>query len=223
MLNTEIIKTSDGSNTLYVRDLDEQYHSVHGAVTESGHVFIKNGWLALGNQPRIVVFEVGLGTGLNCLLTALKAFEERREVTYYALEKYPLSPQIISGIGYGELFGERGVKFFEKIHKSNWNEKSTIFPGFSLMKIETDLLVWEGWEGIQSDLVYFDAFGPDKQPEMWTPEIFMKISSLTRLGGIIVTYAAKGEVRRRMTSAGFVMERLPGPPGKREMLRGIRK
>jgi len=223
VLNTEIIKTSDGSNTLYVRDLDEQYHSVHGAVTESEHVFIKNGWQALPNKPHVVVLEVGLGTGLNCLLTALKAFDEGREVTYHAVEKYPLSTQIISGIGYGKLFGERGLEIFERIHQANWNEMSAVFPGFNLMKIETDFLVWEGSEGIQYDLVYFDAFGPDKQPEMWTPEIFMKISGLTRQGGIIVTYAAKGEVRRRMSSAGFIMERLPGPPGKREMLRGIIK
>lgn len=223
MLNTEIVKTSDGSNTLYVRELDEQYHSVHGAVTESGHVFIKNGWQALPNKPHIVVFEVGMGTGLNCLLTALKAFDEGREVTYHAVEKYPLSTQIISGIGYGKLFGDRGQEIFEKIHQANWNEMSLIFPGFNLMKIETDLLLFDGWQELKADLVYFDAFGPDKQPEMWTPEIFMKISGLTRLGGIIVTYAAKGEVRRRMSTAGFLMERLPGPPGKREMLRGIRK
>ncbi len=179
--------------------------------------------MALGNQNPVRVFEVGFGTGLNCLLTALKAYEEGREVIYFAVEKYPLPPDIISGLDYGKLFGEKGIGIFEKIHSTYWNEMSELFPGFHLLKMQADLLIWEGWSGIEADIVYFDAFGPDKQPELWTPEVFENISAITRPGGIFVTYSAKGEVRRRLTMAGYTMERLPGPPGKREMLRGIKK
>lgn len=223
MITPEIIKTTDGSNTLYIKDMDEHYHSVHGALTESEHVFIMNGWKALLNKSVVTVFEVGFGTGLNCLLTALKALDEGRDVTYISIEKYPLGPDIFPNLDYGHFFGDRGKAMFQKIHHAGWNEMTLLFPGFRLLKIEADMLLWDGWSEIQADLIYFDAFGPDKQPEMWTPEIFAKVGGITVPGSILVTYSAKGEVRRRMASAGFLVERLPGPPGKREMLRGIRK
>lgn len=203
--------------------MDEHYHSVHGALTESEHVFIMNGWNALLDKSAVSIFEVGFGTGLNCLLSALRALDECRDVTYISIEKFPLEPEVLSVLDYGRFFGPRGEEVFQKIHLAGWNEMTLLFPGFRLLKIEADLLSWDGWRGIQADLIYFDAFGPDKQPEMWTPEIFAKIGGITSTGSIMVTYSAKGEVRRRMASAGFLMERLPGPPGKREMLRGIRK
>ena len=203
--------------------MDEHYHSVHGALTESEHVFIRNGWKALGIKSSVSIFEVGFGTGLNCLLTALRASEEGRDVTYITIEKYPLEPKVFSILDYGRFFGERGQEVYQKIQLATWNEMTLLFQGFRLLKIEADLLLWDGWSGIKADLIYFDAFGPDKQPEMWSPDIFTKIGGITGPGGIMVTYSAKGEVRRRMASAGFLMERLPGPPGKREMLRGIRK
>lgn len=219
----EVITTSDGSMTLYHIELDEHYHSVNGAITESRHVFIKNGLGFSGAKHSFNLLEIGFGTGLNALLTAEYAIENKIKILYYTIEKYPLKPDVISELNYGKLLGGNGEFLFDAIHSSEWGKMVEISPWFQIFKIEADLLEFILKFNISVDLVYFDAFGPDKQPELWGHSVFLKLFELLSAGGVIVTYSAKGEVRRRMASSGFAVERLPGPPGKREMLRGIKK
>ncbi len=212
----KLIETSDGSKTLYLKELDEQYHSLNGAVTESEHVFIRNGLLALCHKSEITVLEVGFGTGLNCLLTLTHS---KRKIRYVALEKFVLGENIVDRLGYDKL---DGGSLFGAIHASPWNIETAITPGFSLLKLELDLLDHVPLPIGQVDVIYYDAFGPDKQPEMWTDALMGQIIGHLAPGGILVTYTAKGEVRRRLQRLGLVAERLPGPPGKREMLRAIK-
>jgi|WetSurMetagenome_2_1015567.scaffolds.fasta_scaffold01971_3 tRNA U34 5-methylaminomethyl-2-thiouridine-forming methyltransferase MnmC len=214
----EIIRTEDGSDTLYVRELNEHYHSVHGAIRESDHIFIRHGFdFFRGENVRI--FEAGFGTGLNAILT-LAANREIRKIQYTAIERFPLPLEIISKLNYASLIPEEYKAIFTEIHTCAWNTVIKITDSFSLFKINDDLASCR-LTG-ESDLIYFDAFGPDKQPEMWTDDIFHKISKVTALGGILVTYSAKGEVRRKLTRNGFKVELLPGPPGKRQMIRAVK-
>lgn len=220
-VKSELIHTADGSHTIYVPELNEHYHSVNGAVTESKHVYCNNGF-SYHPAENPVVFEAGFGTGLNCLVTALQAELTARPVYYITLEKYPLAERFVEKLNYGNLFNEKGMELFRKIHESSWEVPVQITPYFMLLKIKDDL-TRTGWRLPQMvDVIYFDAFGPDKQPEMWTAEIFTRIYAYTSPGGVIVTYSAKGEVKRRLQQAGFQTEKLPGPPGKKEMLRGIK-
>ena len=215
----QVITTADGSGTIYVPDLNEQYHSVNGAVTESMHVFIKNGLQCFCHCSELTILEIGFGTGLNALLTADYALNNKVRIAYYGLEKYPLGNDLIDSLDYGKYAGGDGTRLFKAILGCNWEELIEIHPYFKLKKLCGDLMV-SGWEnGIRPDLVYFDAFGPDKQPGMWSEEVFRFLSGIMNDNGVLVTYSAKGEVRRRLISAGFKAERLPGPPGKREMLR----
>lgn len=218
----QIIKTSDGSHTIYLTEMNEQYHSVNGAITESNYVYIEKGYnYQKCKSPK--VFEVGFGTGLNCLLTALQAEKDKRKTLYISIEKYPLEKSITNQLNFGTLISSEAQILFNKIHECPWNKVVKLSEYFHLKKIKADL-VNHNFDGIQKcDVIYFDAFGPDKQPEMWTPEIFSKIYFITSPEGVLVTYSAKGEVRRQLTISGFEMERLPGPPGKNQMLRGIKK
>jgi tRNA U34 5-methylaminomethyl-2-thiouridine-forming methyltransferase MnmC len=218
----KIINTADGSHTIFLPAMNEQYHSVNGAITEAVYIYIDKGYrFCAAREP--VIFEIGFGTGLNCLLTAVEAGKIRRKTRYISIEKFPLNKEIISQLNYGQLISAEAEKIFEKIHTARWNTEIQISPFFSLLKIEDDLLHFEPVLSEKCDVIYFDAFGPDKQPEMWTPAVFSKISGLISDGGIFVTYSAKGEVRRNLATAGFTMERLPGPPGKFQMLRGIKQ
>lgn len=218
----EVINTGDGSKTLHLPDMNEQFHSVNGAISESEYVFLKKGYLFHPSKTPII-FEVGFGTGLNCLLTALKAEEQKRLTTYFTIEKFPLEQDIIDQLDYGKLISPYAEGLYKDIHECKWNKTIEISKYFKLVKLETDLLLNELKNINNCDLVYFDAFGPDKQPAMWQPEIFQKIYSLTAHKGVFITYSAKGEVRRQLSACGFEMERLPGPPGKFQMLRGIKK
>lgn len=219
MYQSEIITTADGSGTIFIPVLKEQYHSVNGAVTESRHVYISNGLHCFCHKQELTILEVGFGTGLNALLTAEYAINNRIAVTYFGVEKYPLGSELLGKLDYGKYAGSEGAHLFRMIHESKWGEVTRIHSLFKLKKLQGDFLDY-GWEeDIGPDLVYFDAFGPDKQPEMWTEEVFRRLSVHMAEGGILVTYSAKGEVRRRLKSAGFKTERLPGPPGKREMIR----
>jgi len=221
-MDYKVIDTNDGSKTIYLPAMDEQYHSVNGAITESEHVFLKNGYL-YHESTSPTVFEIGFGTGLNCLLTALKAEELERPTTYYSIEKYPLEKKITDQLNYGLNISPKAGELFEKIHSCNWNETVSLSEYFQLRKLEADLLTDNlGLDGI-FNIIYFDAFAPDKQPEMWHPDVFEKIYSLTSANGVFVTYSAKGIVRRQLAACGFDMEKLPGPPGKFQMLRGIKK
>lgn len=221
MVTRTIIITSDGSKTIHIPEMDEHYHSVNGALTESLHVFIKNGY-QYSTAPEPVVFETGFGTGLNCWLTALQAEKEGRKTTYIAVEKFPLKSEEITQLSYGELFGGETKQFFDQIHAAPWNTTVGISEYFSLRKLPIDFHELNFKTIPLFDVIYHDAFGPDKQPDLWTPEIFEKLYRNSMPGAVFVTYSAKGEVRRRLSAAGFTMERLQGPPGKKEMLRGIK-
>lgn len=223
MTRIESIVTQDGSKTLYRKDLDEQYHSLFGAITESKHVFISAGLAPLSGISSVTVFEAGFGTGLNCLLAALFAIEHRIDMHYYTVENFPLPEMVTSQLNYGELLGGEAPALFQSILEAAWDENVVVHRQFTLRKIMADLVLDDIILPDQADVVFFDAFGPDKQPEMWTSSIFCKVAELTASGGVLVTYSAKGEVRRRLASAGFSVERLPGPPGKREMIRGTKK
>lgn len=218
----ELIETLDGSQSLYSSRFGEPYHSRHGAVQESRHVFIRMGWQeAMIQAPESIrIMEMGMGTGLNVLLTwAAWAQRERQpEVHYHTWEAYPLDEPQWSALGYGPLVaGEKGETVFRAIHKGPWEQAFELESGFWLTKYRTRLEDASLPEGL--NLVYFDAFAPESQPELWTEVIFSRIHAACAPGALLTTYCAKGAVRRAMLAAGFSAERLPGPPGKREMLR----
>lgn len=214
-----LIITEDGSHTIFVPELNEHYHSIHGAVQESNIVFLENGYEFCKADP-IYIFEAGFGTGLNALLTAVRSGASGRKVFYTSIEKYPVDPEIIKNINYSEFTGDEGSRLYNLIQNALWGTMTEISKTFSLFKIKGDLIT-DCIPGIY-DLVYFDAFGPDKQPEIWKEPVFNKICSALKDGGILVTYSAKGEVRRILKSLGLVVSLIPGPPGKREMIRAVK-
>jgi tRNA U34 5-methylaminomethyl-2-thiouridine-forming methyltransferase MnmC len=220
-MKRQVIETADGSKTLYIPELNEQYHSVNGAFTESEHVFLKNGYLH-HTAASPIIFEVGFGTGLNALLTALKAEEQKRNTKFISIEKYPVNANELKKLEYGNRISDKAVKLFDQLHQAPWNKEVKISAYFTLHKIEADLTTLSLKKLDPFNLIYFDAFAPDVQPKIWRPSIFEYIFNASRKGAVFVTYSAKGEIRRRLTASGFKMERLPGPPGKREMLRGVR-
>lgn len=215
----KLVVTSDGSHTIYIPELNEHYHSIHGAIQESGHIFINNGLKTITASP-VSILEIGFGTGLNALLTLLEIKGTDMIFNYTSIEKYPLPPSIIEKLNYAEIIGDDAVKLFNELHSSRWNEFVRITDNFSLRKVQGDLtdMVPDG----SYNLIYFDAFGPDKQPEMWSKEIFSGISSITQPEGVLVTYSAKGEVKRNLRASGFEVKLLPGPPGKRQMIRAVK-
>ncbi|MDR1202986.1 MAG: tRNA (5-methylaminomethyl-2-thiouridine)(34)-methyltransferase MnmD [Tannerellaceae bacterium] len=215
-LQKQLQLTADGSHTLFIPEMDEHYHSVNGAVQESRHVFIEAGLHRLSKE-KLRVLEIGFGTGLNAFLTLL---DTNIPVEYYTIERYPLSQGIIQSLNYGELICPDKKELFTLLHTTPWNEPVIITESFTLYKIAGDSNRCELPK--QIDLVYFDAFAPDKQPEMWNQEIFRRLYHAMTEGGILTTYCAKGSVRRMMQEAGYSMERIPGPPGKREMLRATK-
>lgn len=217
-LKRELQVTADGSHTLFVPAMEEHYHSVNGAVQESMHVFIDAG-LRRVEKEEIRLLEIGFGTGLNAFLT-LRERERAgiRAITYFSVELYPLEGAYTDALNYGEVAWPERKALFDALHRAPWDRPAEITEGFVLHKMAGDSRVLPLPSAI--DLIYFDAFAPEKQPEMWTPEFFGKLYALAAPGGILVTYCAKGEVRRGLQQAGFRMERLPGPPGKRHMLFG---
>lgn len=221
-MQRKVITTGDGSKTLFIPEMDEQYHSLNGAITESQHVYIEKGYLH-NQSPEPVVLEIGFGTGLNALLTALKAEEKTRKTTYITLEKYPIEPDEVRQLNYGGIISEkRANELYTALHQCDWNLQINISPYFSLLKLKTDLTQFSFTGLPPVDVIYFDAFGPDKQPEMWNETIFKKLFTSSSPNANLVTYSAKGEIRRRMERSGYLSERLPGPPGKRQMLRATK-
>ncbi|MDO5522964.1 MAG: tRNA (5-methylaminomethyl-2-thiouridine)(34)-methyltransferase MnmD [Bacteroidia bacterium] len=211
--------TEDGSHTLFVPALDEHYHSTHGAVRESMHVFIDAG-LRQCAKPEIRVLEIGFGTGLNAFLSLLEAEKTGRKIDFTTLELYPLPAADAEKLNYADLIAPSRKGVFNELHSAKWNEWQQVTCWFSLLKREIDFSKPSTFHGENKfDVVFFDAFAPDKQPEMWSQQIFDKIYSLCLPGAVLTTYCAKGSVRRMLKTAGFSVERLPGPPGKREMLR----
>lgn len=219
-MNPELKITQDGSHTLYVPSLDEHYHSHFGAITESKHIFINAGLASLEAKD-VSLLEVGFGTGLNALLSAIHAEEHKIRVNYTSLEKYPLEPSFVRQLNYGTITGSRGPQLFEAIHAAPWGEQVSITEWFSMNKLLTDLTI-EDPEGMY-DLIFFDAFGPDKQPEMWTQEVIRRIESVTHTGSVFVTYSAKGSLKRMLRDLDFDVTLLPGPPGKRVMTRAVKR
>ncbi len=216
-MKREIIITSDGSTTIHLPDWNEQYHSKHGAIQEAKHVFIKNG-LDTIDLNDISILEIGFGTGLNCFITFL---ETQKYINYTGIEAYPISEDELSNLNYTtELKAEEQQSIFKKIHSVAWEEEQQITENFYLTKRK------QYFEEISDknafNLIYFDAFGARVQPDLWTEDIFRRMYDSLKPNGVLVTYCAKGSVRRAMQSVGFTVERLEGPPGKREMLRGTK-
>ncbi len=216
----EIEKTADGSCTIFLPEMNEHYHSIKGAITESNHIFIDKA-LRFHTKKDVNVLEIGFGTGLNAILTLLEAENNKRKVHYTTIEKYPLEMDIIKSLNYISLVGEENISMFYNLHQCTWNEENNISHFFTINKINDDFTDFRFNE--QFDVVYFDAFAPEKQPEMWTQQLFDYIFSIMNKGGILTTYCAKGIVRRMLKTSGFKVERLPGPPnGKREILRAVK-
>ena len=220
-MQRNIFTTEDGSHTIVIPEMNEQYHSVHGAIQESNHVFI-DAALSHKKQQSITIFEVGFGTGLNAYLSLGFAHENHIDIHYISVEKYPLLPNEYGLLNYGQLIYPQFNEMFIKMHEMDWDESFLVKPNFKLKKIKDDLreLIFEKIDTF--DLIYFDAFGPDKHPDLWSQEIFNQLYEQCNSDAILVTYCAKGSVRRMIQQAGFKVERIPGPPGKREMIRGIK-
>ncbi|MEO2053493.1 MAG: tRNA (5-methylaminomethyl-2-thiouridine)(34)-methyltransferase MnmD [Allomuricauda sp.] len=219
-MKRRIIVTGDGSKTIQIEDWDEQYHSKHGAVQEAYHVFIEHG-LRLFADQRVHILEIGFGTGLNALITYMEAPKLNVTIDYVGVEAFPVSMEEVKSLDYGKQLDLKGSDaIFERLHSSPWDERFDISDDFVLTKQKKD------FRDIQDqnlfNLIYFDAFGARVQPELWTEEVFSIMHNALKSQGVLVTYAAKGSVRRAMQAVGFSVERLPGPPGKREMLRGIK-
>lgn len=219
-MKREIIKTSDGSTTIHIPEWNEQYHSIHGAIQEANHVYINNG-LKYKSSNEIAVLEIGFGTGLNSFMTFLAAQNKEFLIEYVGVEAYPILEEELLKLNYvAELGATQFAKIFESFHSCSWEEKHQITPNFSLLKRKQ--FFHEIDDKNKFDIIFFDAFGARVQPELWTEEIFLKMFLALKSKGVLVTYAAKGSVRRAMQSVGFSVERLPGPPGKREMLRAVK-
>ena len=213
--------SSDGSHTLYRPDIDETYHSIHGAIQESEHVFIKTGLAPLVKKKgMITILEMGLGTGLNALLTANYSYIAKQQIHYIGLEAFPVEKELIEKLNYVNLIGGASQKYFNAIHDLDWGRVGVINNYMTLQKVEQKLEDYIPRKGI--DLVYFDAFGPNFQAEVWDINLFDKLFNYMNFNSVLVTYCAKGKVRRDLQAVGFTVERLPGPPGKREMLRATK-
>lgn len=219
-LKREIIQTSDGSTTIHLDEWNESYHSKHGAIQEAKHVFIKNG-LSLFEGRAISILEIGFGTGLNAFISFLEASGLHQTIDYIGVEAYPVASEELVSMNYvQELNAQNELAIFKKMHESAWNEKIVLSDFFNLTKRQQFFQDIDDFE--QFDLIYFDAFGYRVQPELWSTEIFQKMYNALKTNGVLVTYAARGVVKRSMQEVGFRVEKLAGPPGKREMFRAIK-
>ena len=234
-MKRKIITTADGSKTIQIEDWNEQYHSIHGAINEANHVFLKHGLLfyyhnncistgAIENQVinnEIAILEIGFGTGLNSFLTLLEAEKLNLNINYVGVEAYPVKASEIDALNYIELISSQHKKQFQKLHDSNWEQPNEICTNFTLKK---ENKFFNDINNVNDfNIIYFDAFGARVQPELWTESIFKIMYDALKVNGVLVTYSAKGSVRRAMQAVGFTVERLEGPPGKREMLRAQKK
>ena len=216
-MQREIHITSDGSTTIHLLDWDENYHSKHGAIQEAKHVFIKNG-LTLFDNRAISILEIGFGTGLNAFITFLESKNKQQPINYVGIEAYPISPDELAAMNFpAELKAQDHDSFFQLMHACSWEQETAISKDFCLTKRKQLIETIEDLE--QFDLIYFDAFGFRVQPELWTVAVFSRMYNALKPGGILVTYAARGVVKRNMMQVGFKVEKLEGPPGKREMFR----
>jgi tRNA U34 5-methylaminomethyl-2-thiouridine-forming methyltransferase MnmC len=222
-VKTEIRETKDGSTTLFVAELNEHYHSINGALQESLHVFIRAGLEhVLQQQSQVRLLEVGFGTGLNALLSLQQVWGQAATVQYDTLEKYPLSWELIQRMHFEKfILNPELLDYLAPLHQAPWEQAVSLLPNFQLRKLEADLETL----ALPADtyqLIYFDAFAPEKQPALWTDEIFRRLYDSLQAGGVLVSYCAKGSFKRSLKAAGFILEALPGPAGKREMTRARR-
>ena len=216
-MKREILQTLDGSTTIHLPDWNESYHSKHGAIQEAYHVFIQNGLNTFNGQP-VSILEMGFGTGLNAFITFLESKKSNQKIDYHGIEAYPISTNEISQMNYvSELNATSETTIFDLIHECDWQTTIEISYLFTLTKRQ------QFFEQIEDedkfDLIYFDAFGYRVQTELWSTEIFRKMYKALKSNGTLVTYAARGVVKRSLIEVGFTVEKLPGPPGKREMFR----
>jgi len=220
----EIKTTNDGSKTLFINDLNENYHSHHGALQEAEHVFIKNG-LKLVNDCEINILELGFGTGLNVLVTIdehLKT-DKNHVINYFTLEKYPINESEMNNLAYFELFDNPEFKnIYQKIHLADWEKSVEIVKNFNLKKIKCDFFDLITIDLPKIDLVYFDCFGARVQPDLWEKPLFEMVSDKMAVNGLLTTYSSKGSVRRVLQELGFSVEKKAGPPGKREMINAVK-
>lgn len=220
-MERKLVQTADGSHTLFVPELNENYHSVHGAIQESQHVFIKSGLHAC-KVASPAILEIGLGTGLNAFLTLCEAERIGKPVFYESIEAYPISMEELGSLNYLELLNEEARQVdFMKLHEVSAEDTHELNKHFTFRKRIGKLQEME-FES-RFDVIYFDAFAPEKQTVMWTDQVFAKMHAALKPGGFLVTYCAKGVVKRTMRAAGFDVEGIPGPPGKREMIRAVKK
>ena len=220
-MKRKIITTSDGSTTIQIVDWNEQYHSIHGAIQEAHHVFIDSG-LALFSNQNLAILEIGFGTGLNAIITCIESNKRGLDIDYIGVEAYPVGSEEVGQLNYIEqLKASDFEKLFLKMHSCEWEKEIPISDNFRLTKQQKDFMQIN--EKYFFNLIYFDAFGARVQPELWSESIFKIMYNALKENGVLVTYSAKGSVRRAMQAVGFFVERLPGPPGKREMLRAIKR
>lgn len=223
-MKREVVTTKDGSKTLYIEELNENYHSHHGALQEAEYVFIKNG-MNLMNDYEINILELGFGTGLNVLVTInefLKT-DKNHVVNYFSLEKYPVSMNEIDELAYETLFeSEKLKKFYKKIHETEWEKPVEILPNFNLTKIQCDFFDLKNIDLPKINLVYFDCFGSRVQPDLWEKPLFELVANKMATNGLLTTYSSKGSVRRILKDLDFEVTKKPGPPGKREMINAIK-
>ncbi len=220
-MNREIIQTADGSTTIHLIDLDESYHSKHGAIQEAYHVFIKNG-LSLFQGESVSILEIGFGTGLNTFITYLEGLKSNHTICYTGIEAYPISATEVTQMNYvNELHAKDSASIFELIHQCTWEEQQHISSKFNLTKRQQ---FFHDINDVNTyNLIYFDAFGFRVQPELWSEEIFQLMFNSLKKGGVLVTYACRSSIKKAMLAVGFEVEKLPGAPGKREMLRAFKR
>lgn len=226
MSDLKIIETRDGSNSLLVPEMNETYHSTHGAITESAYVFLDKGLFHFHHENpdcrEISILEIGFGTGLNAWLTALESKVIGKPIRFTSLEKFPISIDLALKLNYVEKKrADGGQRLFEQLHQSGWEKEVAFDDYFSFTKREIDIFEFEADPG-SFDVIYFDAFAPSRQPEMWSLEVLKKMHYALKKGGVFVTYCAQGQFKRDLKEAGFEVENLDGPPGKKEMTRGIK-
>lgn len=212
----EVVTTADGSPTLSVDGGLEHYHSTNGAIAEALHVYINAGLASFHGHTSINVFEVGFGTGLNAMLAFQYAVENRVEVCYTSVERYPLDGSIANQLTYPEQRGLDRHRFFEQLHEASWNRLVRLDEFFTLQKVECNMENYLPASPI--DIVFFDAFAPDLQPQLWSAAVFHKLYQVMESGGVLTTYSSKGFVKQNLREVGFFVKRLPGPKGKRHML-----
>lgn len=228
-MKREIITTNDGSKTIHIPEWNEQYHSTHGAIQEAKHVYLNEGlafFLAsegFKNETTLVsILEIGFGTGLNAFLTLAEAEALQLNINYIGIEGYPVTTQELEQLNYSKAIKlTNGEKLFNSIHDCKWETNCKISTYFELEKQEkqfTDISYIEKF-----NIIYFDAFGPRVQPELWTEVIFKKMYKSLKANGVLVTYCAQGNARRAMIASGFTVKKIEGPPGKRHMLRAVKK